>query len=180
MASRWDELIAEYDNMGTWEGQAQFITDRTGLSDECIRRILVPLIIQPAFGKEGDVEAQARNAGLSFDEYAVALVPLLRMSVERAEARLREITARIDYRDDPAFSDNERERIRKWEAFVGTIARLSGEKTEVVNQIWDAVVAFITREQEILQELLRLNSSEKGPSEETVSNDHDSSCFKRP
>ena len=164
MASRWDELIAEYDNMGTQVGQAQFISNRTGFSDECIRRVLVHLLIQPVFGEEWDLEAQARNAGVSVDEYAVAMTPLVRMSIERSEARLREITARIDRGEDPGFSGDELEKVREWEATVDTIARLSGEETDVVDQIWDAVVAFKTHQQEILHELIRLNSSGEGPS----------------
>src|SRR5262249_14700677 len=68
MASRWDELMVEYDYLGTHEGRTQFITDRTGLSDECIRRVLGPLMTQPLAGDEWDLEAQARKAGVSFEE----------------------------------------------------------------------------------------------------------------
>src|SRR5262249_22819247 len=107
MATRWDELITEYDKISTQTGQAQFITDWTGFSDECIRRVLGHLLTQPVFfSEEWDLKAQARNAGVSFDEYAVAMIPLVRMSVERSEARLREITARIDSGDDPGFLDD--------------------------------------------------------------------------
>src|SRR5262245_20540087 len=114
MASRWDELMVEYDNLGTRAGQAQFITDRTGFSDECIRRVLGYLITQPSFGEEWDLEAQARNAGLSFEEYAVAMSPLLRMSLEHAKARQQEIQARIGRGEDPELSDDEVEKVRKW------------------------------------------------------------------
>src|SRR5262245_939988 len=157
MATRWDELIAEYDKISTQAGQAQFITDWTGFSEECTRRVLGHLLTQPVFSSdEWDLKAQARNAGVSFDEYAVAMIPYMRMSVERSEARLREIKARIDSGDDPRFSDEELEQSKKWKAFVETVASLSGEETEVVYQIWDAVAAFKTRQQEILHELIRL------------------------
>ena len=157
MLTRWDELIAEYGKISPQVGQAQFITDWTGFSEKCTRRVLGHLLTQPVFSSdEWDLKAQARNAGVSFDEYAVAMIPYMRMSVERSEARLREIKARIDSGDDPRFSDEELEQSKKWKAFVETIARLSGEETEVVYQIWDAVAAFKTRQQEILHELIRL------------------------
>jgi len=159
MASRWDELLAEYDTLGTQDGQAQFLIDRTGFSEECLSRVLVHLNAQPIFGEEGDLEAQARNAGLSVDEYAVAMSPLLGMSVEQAQARLREIKARIDCGDDPGFPDDELEQSKKWEAFVETIASLSGEEHAVVTTILSAVTALNNRQYEIVQELLRLKAS---------------------
>ena len=159
MASRWDELLAEYDTLGTQDGQAQFLIDRTGFSEECLSRVLVHLNAQPIFGEEGDLEAQARNAGLGVDEYAVAMSPLLEMSVEQAQARLREIKARIDCGDDPGFLDDELEQSKKWEAFVETIASLSGEEHAVVTTILSAVTALNNRQYEIVQELLRLKAS---------------------
>src|SRR5262245_62444843 len=160
MATRWDELIAEYDKISTQAGQAQFITDWTGFSDDCIRRVLGHLLTQPVFfSEEWDLKAQAKNAGVSFDEYAVAMIPLVRMSVERSEARLREIKARIDCGDDPGFSDDELEQSKKWEAFVETIASLSGEEHAVVTTILSAVTALNNRQYEIVQELLRLKAS---------------------
>src|SRR5262249_173160 len=149
MPTRWDELIAQYDETDTQEGQAQFIIDWTGFSDECVRRVLVHLLTQPVFfSEEWDLKTQARNAGLSLDEYAGAMFPFVQVSLERAEARLREIKSRIDRGDNPGFSDDELEQRKKWEAFVESIARLSGEDTKVMYQIWDAVAAFKTHQRE--------------------------------
>src|SRR5262245_47949187 len=94
LASRWDELLAEHDTLGTQDGQAQFITDRTGYSDECIRSVLVHLMTQSAI-EAWDLEAQARKAGVSVEEYALATSPILEMSVEQAQACLREIETRM-------------------------------------------------------------------------------------
>ena len=164
MASRWDELIAEYDNIGTPEGQAQFITDQTGFSEDCLRQVLVHFMAQPLFEEEWDLEAQARNAGVSLEEYVVAMSPLVEMSVEQAQARLREIKARIDRGEDPGLSDHERGKVRKWEAIVGTIARLSGEEHKVVITILSAVSALSNRQYEIVRELIRLKASGESPS----------------
>ena len=164
MPTRWDELIAEYDKMGTREGQAQFLIDRTGFSEECLRRVLVHLMAQPVFGEGWDLEAQARTAGVSVDEYVVAMTPLVRMSLEQKQTRMREIKTRIARGEDPGLSADERERIRKWKAFVETIARLSGEEGEVVTGILSAVSALSNRQHDILQELMRLKASGDCPS----------------
>src|SRR5262245_64084113 len=95
MATRWDELIAEYDKIGTVEGQAQFIIYRTGLSDECIRGVLGHLITQPLGGDEWDLEAQARKVGVSVDEYVIAMTPLVQMSLEQKQKSMQEIKKRI-------------------------------------------------------------------------------------
>src|SRR5262245_21198449 len=111
MTTRWDELIAAYDNIGTAEGQAQCIMYRTGLSDECIRGVLGHLIAQPLGGDEWDLEAQARKVGVSIDEYVDAMTPLVQMSLEQKQTRMQEIKTRIARGEDPGLSKDERERI---------------------------------------------------------------------
>src|SRR5262249_53740769 len=59
MASRWDELMAEYEYLDAQETQVRFITDRTGFSAGDVSRVLVHLT-PDAFGEEWDPEAQAR------------------------------------------------------------------------------------------------------------------------
>jgi len=156
--------MVEYDNLGTQEGRAQFITDRTGLSDKCIRQVLNHLMTQPLAGDEWDLEAQARKAGVSVEEYAVAMRPLMQMSLERAQERLLEVQTQIDRGEDPDLSDEEVEKVKQWEAFVETIASLSGEAHEIVLTILCAVTALTTRQNEIWQELMRLKDSGEGPS----------------
>ena len=165
MATRWDELLAEYDNLGTQEGQAQFIADCTGFSEDCLRRVLVHVMTQPVFfGEEWDLDAQARNAWLSIEEYGVAMSPLVRMSLGQAQARLRDIETRIAQGEDPVLSEDELEKVRGWEAIVGTIARLSGEEDEVVITILFAVRALNKRQHEIVHELMRLKALRESPS----------------
>ena len=43
MASRWDELTAEYAYLDAQDRKVCFITDRTGFSAEGVRRVLVHL-----------------------------------------------------------------------------------------------------------------------------------------
>jgi len=164
MATRWDELIADYDKIGTVEGQAQFIIYRTGLSDECIRGVLGHLITQPLGGDEWDLEAQARKVGVSVDEYVIAMTPLVQMSLEQKQTRMQEIKTRIARGEDPGLSEDEHERIRKWKAFVETIARQTSEEEEVVTTILFAVIALSNRQHEILEELMRLKASGNCPS----------------
>jgi len=155
MASAYYFLLkAALENLTTLGGQLQFMTTQTGFPDECLRRVLVHLNAQPVFGEEGDLEAQARNEGVSVDEYAVAMSPLLEMSIEQAQARLREIE-----REDPVLSEEALDKVRKWEAIVGTIASLSGEEREIVITILFAVSALSNRQDEIVHELLRLKVS---------------------
>src|SRR5262245_1171631 len=110
-----------------------------------------------------DLEAQARNAGLCMEEYALAMSPLLEMNGEQATACLREIETRMAHGEDPVLSDDELEQVREWEGIVGPIASLSGEPDEVVITILFAVSALNTRQHEIVQELTRLESSGEGP-----------------
>lgn len=72
MASRWDELKAEYAYLDAEDTQVRFITDRTGLSPHGVRRVLVHLNDPALFGEEWDFEAQARNERMSVEEYALA------------------------------------------------------------------------------------------------------------
>src|SRR5262249_36866340 len=162
MASRWDELLDEYDTLGTQDGQAQFITDRTGFSEECIRPVLVHLMTQSVI-EAWDLEAQARTAGVSVEDYALAMSPLLEMNVEQATACLREIETRMANGEDPVLSDDELEQVQEWEPIVGPIASLSGEADEVVITILFAVSALNNRQHEIVQELTLLESSGEGP-----------------
>src|SRR5262245_45717679 len=138
----------------------------SGFSDECLRRVLVHLMARPVFGEdeEWDLEAQARTAGVSVDEYVVAMTPLVRMSLEQKQTRMREIKTRIARGEDPRLSEDERERIKKWKAFVETIARLSGEEDEVVTTILSAVSALSNRQHEILEELMYLKALGDCPS----------------
>ena len=160
MASAYYRFLkAALENLTTLEGQLQFMTTQTGFSDECLRRVLVHLNAQPVFDEERDIEAQARNAGVSGDECAVAMRPLLEMSIEQAQARLREIE-----REDPLLSEEALEKVREWEAIVGTIAKLSGEERELVITILSAVSAVSNRQDEIVQELTRLKASGDSPS----------------
>jgi histidine ammonia-lyase len=115
-------------------------------------------------GEEWDLEAQARNAGVSFEDYAVAMSPLMQMSLERSQARLQEIEAVISREEDPELSDEEVAKVRKWAAIVGAIASLSDADYDAVITIMTAVSAPNKRQHEILQELIRLKSSGKGPS----------------
>jgi hypothetical protein len=76
------------------------------------------------------------------------------MSIEQAQARLREIE-----REDPVLSEEALEKVREWEAIVGTIARVSGAERELVITILCALSALSSRQDEIVYELLRLNAS---------------------
>ena len=92
MASAYYQFLkAALETLNTLDGQLQFMTTRTGFSHECLRRVLVHLNAQPLFGEEGDLETQARNKGVSVERYAVAMSPLLEMSVQQAQARLDEL-----------------------------------------------------------------------------------------
>ena len=82
MASRWDELMAEYEYLDAQETQVRFITDRTGLSADGVRRVLIHLT-PDAFGEEWDFEAQAWNAGMSLEDYTLAKSSLLQMRPSR-------------------------------------------------------------------------------------------------
>src|SRR5678816_3530140 len=94
MASRWDELTAEYEYLEAQDTQVRFLTDRTGFSADAVSRVLVHL--NPAiFGEEWDLEAQARDAGMSVEDYGLAMSPLLQMSMEQAQARLHEVEAQL-------------------------------------------------------------------------------------
>ncbi len=164
MASAYYHFLkAALETLTTLEGQLQFMTIRTGFSDECLRRVLVHLNAQPVFGGEWDLEAQTRNAGMTVEQYAVAMSPLLEMSVQQATARLREIQARIARGEDPDCSDDEVGQVRTWSGIVGIIARLSGEAYAVVIPILCAVGELTTRQHEILQELTRLKASGESP-----------------
>ena len=155
MASAYYQCLkAALKTLTTLDGQLQFMTTQTGLSDERLRRVLVHLNAQPVFGEEGDLEAQARNEGASVDEYAVGMSPLLERNIEQAQARLREIE-----REAPVLSEEALDKVREWEAMVGTIARLSGEEREIVITILPAVSALSNRQDEIAHELLRLKVS---------------------
>ena len=165
MASAYHQFLKPaLKTLTTLEGQLQFMITTTGFSDECLRRVLVHLNAQPVSGDEGDLEAQARDAGVSLEQYAVAMSPLLEMSVQQTTARLREIQARIARGMDPELSDDEVEQVRKWSGIVGTIARLSGEAYAVVISILCTVGEMTTRQHEILQELTRLKDSGENPS----------------
>jgi hypothetical protein len=155
MASAYYHLLkAALENLTTLDGQLRFMTTQTGFSDEYLRRVLVHLSAQPVFGEEGDLEAQMRNKGVSVDEYAVAMSPLLEMSIEQAQARLRAIE-----REDPVLSEEALDKVREWEAIVGTIARLSGEEREIAITILSAVSALSNRQDQIVRDLLRLKVS---------------------
>src|SRR5262245_40773039 len=128
MASIYHELMAEFDCLGTQEGQVQFIADRTGFSNSCVQLVLGHLIPDSLVGADWDLEAQARNVGVSIEEYMVAMTPLVRMSLEQKQIRMQEIQTRIARGEDPGLSDDERQRIRRWNASVKKVARLSGEE----------------------------------------------------
>jgi len=165
MVSAYHQFLkAALKTLTTLEGQLQFMITRTGFSDECLRRVLVHLNAQPVSGDEWDLEVQARDAGVSIEQHAVAMSPLLEMSVQQTTARLREIQARIARGEDPGLSDDEVEQVRKWSGIVRTIARLSGEAYAVVISILCAVGELTTRQHEILQELTRLKDSGENPS----------------
>lgn len=160
MVSRFDELHVEFKKLCTREGQVQFITTRTELPDDCVQRVLVHLMAQPnPLYEEWNLFSQAKNAGISFEDYAVAMNPLMELSVEQAEARLQEIQARVDRGDDPELSEDETEKIRKLGAFVTTIASLSGEDEDIVMKVYEAVSALLNRQLEIIQQVNRLRSS---------------------
>src|SRR5262249_12012170 len=159
MASAYYQLLkAALETLTTLDGQLQFLNTQTGVSDECVRRVLVHLNAQPVFGEEGDVEAQARHEGASVEQYAVAMCPLLERSIEQVQARLRELE-----REDPVLSEETLEKVREWEAMVGTIARLSGEGRELVITILSAVTALSNRQDDIVHELLALKVMRSKP-----------------
>ena len=161
VASAYHQLLqAALKNLTTLDGQLQFLTTQTGVSDECLRRVLVHVNAQPVFDEEGDLKTRTRNEGVSIDEYAVGRGPLLEMSIEQAQARLREIE-----REDPALSEEALEKVRAWEAIVGTIARLSGEGRELVITILSAVSTLSNRQDEIVHELMRLKASGESASD---------------
>ena len=164
MASRWDELTAEYEYLDAQKTQVRFITDRTGFSADGVRRVLVHLNTPAIFGEEWDLEAQARNAGMSFEDYALAMSPLLQMSVEQAQARLSEVKAQIARGEAPELSVDELEKLRKWETIVGKITSLSGQGLDVVVTILFSASVLKNRQHEILQELARLKALGEGPS----------------
>ena len=75
MASAYyQHLKASLEILTTLDGQLQFMTTRTGFSNECLRRVLIHLNAQPLFGDEGELEARARNAGVSVEQCAVEIV----------------------------------------------------------------------------------------------------------
>ena len=127
MASAYYQLLkAALKNLTTLDGQLQFLTTQTGVSDECLGQVLVHVNAQPVFDEEGDFKTQTRNEGVSVDEYAVGRGPLLEMSVQQAQARLRELEG-----EGPVLSEEALEKVREWEAMVGTIARVSGAEREL-------------------------------------------------
>ena len=153
MASAYYQLLkAALKNLTTLDGQLQFLTTQTGVSDECLRQVLVHVNAQPVFDEEGDFKTQTRNEGVSVDE--VGRGPLLEMSVQQAQARLRELEG-----EGPVLSEEALEKVREWEAMVGTIARVSGAERELVITILCALSALSTRQDEIVQELMRLKAS---------------------
>jgi len=155
MASAYYQLLkAALKNLTTLDGQLQFLTTQTGVSDECLRQVLVHVNAQPVFDEEGDFKTQTRNEGVSVDEYAVGRGPLLEMSVQQAQARLRELEG-----EGPVLSEEALEKVREWEAMVGTIARVSGAERELVITILCALSALSNRQDEIVQELMRLQAS---------------------
>ena len=163
MPQRWHELRAEYEYLDAQETQVRFITDRTGLSADGVRRVLVHLT-PDAFGEEWDFEAQARNAGMSLEDYTLAMSPLLQMSVEQAQARLSEVEAQIVGGKIPELSVDELEKVRKFETIVQKTTSLSGQGPDVVMTILFAASVLKNRQREILQELARLNALGEGPS----------------
>jgi len=163
MASRWDELTAEYEYLEAQDTQVRFLTDRTGFSADAVSRVLVHLT--PAiFGEEWDIEAQARDAGMSVEDYGLAMSPLLQMSMEQAQARLHEVEAQLARGDNPEPTVDELEKVRKFETIVGKITRLSGQRPDVVVAILFAVSVLKNRQREIIQELARLKALGGGPS----------------
>jgi len=153
MASAYYQLLkAALKNLTTLDGQLQFLTTQTGVSDECLGQVLVHVNAQPVFDEEGDFKTQTRNEGVSVDE--VGRGPLLEMSVQQAQARLRELEG-----EGPVLSEEALEKVREWEAMVGTIARVSGAERELVITILCALSALSTRQDEIVQELMRLQAS---------------------
>ena len=164
VASRWHELTAEYDYLDTQEGQVQFITDRIGFSADGVRHVLVHLNTQSVYGEEWDFEAQARDAGMSIEEYGLAISPLVQMSMEQAQARLEEVEAQIARGEDPVLSIDELQKVRKWETIVGMVARVSGQAHDVVVATLFAASVLKNRQHEIVQELARLKALGEGPS----------------
>jgi hypothetical protein len=155
MASAYYQLLkAALKNLTTLDGQLQFLITQTGVSDECLRQVLGHLNAQPVFDEEGDLEAQARNEMVSVAKYAAAVSLFLEMRIGQVQARLRELE-----REYPVLSEEALEQVRDWEALVGTIARVSGEGRELVITILSAVSVLSTRQDEIVQELLRLKAS---------------------
>jgi len=84
MARTYDELMAKYEYLDTQDTQVRFTTDRTGVSADGVRRVLVHLHTPATFGEEWDFKAQAQNAGIGVGEYALTMNPLLQMSMEQA------------------------------------------------------------------------------------------------
>src|SRR5215813_11057538 len=108
MASAYyHRLKAPVENLTTLYDQLHFLITQAGVSDECLRRVLVHFNAQPVFGEEEGLEAQARNKGVSVDESAVAMGPFLEMRIEQAQARLREIE-----REYPVLSEEALENAR--------------------------------------------------------------------
>src|SRR5262245_16636488 len=158
MASAYHQLPqTAFKKLTTLDGQLQFLTTQTGTSDECLRRVLVHVNAQPVFDEEGDLKTLTLNDGVSVDEYAVGRGPLLAMSVQQAQARLRELEG-----EDPVLSEEALQKGREWEAMVGTIERVSGAERELVITILCAVSALSTRQDTIVQELMRLKASGAG------------------
>ena len=161
-------LMAEYQYLATLEGQAQFIAEHAGLSEDCVKRVLVQRTTQRIAGEEWDLEAQARDAGMSFEEYAIAMSPLMQMSLEQSQARLHEMEAVLSRHEDLELSDDEVEIVNKWKSIVGAIASLSGEEIEDVIRIVLFADTPNRRQHEILQEIIRLKALGEGPSESTL------------
>jgi len=163
MASRWDELTTEYEYLDAQETQVRFITDRTGFSADGVRRVLVHLNTPATFGEEWDFETQAENAGMSVEDYSLAMTPLLQMTMEQQQARLREVEAQIARGEVPKISVDEREQLKKWETILGKITTLSGQGLDVVVPILFAFSVLKNRQRDIVQELSRLKALGEGP-----------------
>src|SRR5262245_10757110 len=162
MAPRWDKLIAEFEQLSTGEGQIRFIISRTGLSDDCVRRVLVQLSTQLIQGEEGDPGLLTQS--WSIEQYVIAMNSLMQMDFRRTEARLKEVHEWIKRGKDSGYSDEELEARRKEEAFVETVASLSGEEGDVVGKIWSAYLALMNRQLEVVGEALCLKASGESPS----------------
>src|SRR5262245_57336214 len=155
MASAYYQCLqAALKHLTTLEGQLQFLTTQTGVSEECLRRVLVHLDAQPVFDEEGNLEAQGWSEGANVGEYAVAVSVFLRMSLEQGQARLRELE-----REEPVLSEEALEKVREGEAMVATLATLRGEGSALVITILSAMSALRTHQDKLGHELRRLKGS---------------------